>query len=150
MTSSRHVRISSASSALGLVLLATSCRYEPARYERLDPAKMPEGVRAEYALFAQRCSRCHTLARPLQSGITDDVYWAIYVERMRRQPGSGISVEDTIPILRFLHYFSTGQVMRPDQRPYTVTPAEDRAPAPTPSGEDGAPARTTPDDGGDE
>ena len=32
--------------------------------------------------------------------------WADYVDRMRRQPGSGISPADTRPILRFLHYYS--------------------------------------------
>lgn len=79
--------------------------------------QMPVEVRADYALFAQRCSRCHSLARPLHSGITTDEYWAEYVERMRRQPGSGISIEDTVPILRFLHYYSTGQLVRQNPRP---------------------------------
>jgi hypothetical protein len=32
--------------------------------------------------------------------------WVDYVERMRRQPGSGISRADAKPILRFLHYYS--------------------------------------------
>lgn len=66
----------------------------------------PAGVRADYTVFAQRCSKCHSLARPLESGIDSDEYWRMYVERMRRQPGSGISVADTVPILRFLHAYS--------------------------------------------
>jgi len=74
--------------------------------EGLDPATMPEDVRADYAVFAHRCSKCHSLARPLTSGIDDDAYWIDYVARMRRQPASGISQEDTVVILRFLHYFS--------------------------------------------
>ena len=81
---------------------------------------MPEEVRSDYALFAQRCSKCHSLSRPLQSGITDDRYWEDYVERMRRQPSSGISIEDTVFILRFLHYLSTGQIRRPNEGPTTA------------------------------
>jgi hypothetical protein len=75
----------------------------------LDVAQLPETVRSDYQLFARRCSKCHSLARPLGSGITDDEVWIAYVARMRRQPGSGISPQDTTPILRFLHYYSSEQ-----------------------------------------
>ncbi len=77
--------------------------------DEVDRAKLPPELRADYAVFAQRCSKCHSLARPLTSGIDDDEYWRRYVERMRRQPGSGISPDDEPPILRFLHYFSEEQ-----------------------------------------
>jgi hypothetical protein len=76
------------------------------RSEGLDAASLPPEVRPDYELFAERCSKCHSLARPLESGITDDVFWKKYVERMRRQPGSGISPADEERILRFLHYYS--------------------------------------------
>jgi hypothetical protein len=75
----------------------------------LDVAQLPEVVRPDYALFARRCSKCHSLARPLGSGIVDDEVWIAYVNKMRRQPGSGISPQDTAPILRFLHYYSSEQ-----------------------------------------
>ena len=77
--------------------------------DEVDTAKVPAELREDYAVFAQRCSKCHSLARPLTSGIDDDEYWKRYVERMRRQPASGISPEDEVPILRFLHYFSEEQ-----------------------------------------
>ena len=77
--------------------------------DEVDTAKIPSDLRADYAIFEQRCSKCHSLARPLTSGIDDDEYWKRYVERMRRQPASGISPEDEVPILRFLHYFSEEQ-----------------------------------------
>jgi hypothetical protein len=86
------------------VLLAAGCA-TTAR-DGLDAARLPADVRPDYALFARRCSKCHQLARPLGSGIHDDTEWADYVERMRRQPGSGISPGDVKPILRFLHYYS--------------------------------------------
>lgn len=77
--------------------------------DEVDVVRVPPELRSDYALFAQRCSKCHSLARPLGSGIDDDEYWHRYVERMRRQPGSGISPDDEVPILRFLHYFSEEQ-----------------------------------------
>jgi hypothetical protein len=80
-----------------------------ARSEGIDPATLPESLRPDYAVFAERCSKCHSLGRPLSSGIDDDDYWAMYVARMRRQPASGISQEDTVVILRYLHYFSEEQ-----------------------------------------
>ncbi len=90
------------------------------RAEGLDIATLPTSLRADYEVFAVRCSKCHSLARPLQSGISDDEYWKKYVERMRRQPGSGISRADTQPILRFLHYFSETQARKGSPLP---TPA---------------------------
>jgi hypothetical protein len=90
------------------------------RGEGLDPAAVPPEQQADYAVFAQRCSKCHSLARPLESGITEDSFWRTYVEKMRRQPGSGISEEDTVPILRFLHWFSATQ--QPDAQPPNVQP----------------------------
>ncbi len=75
----------------------------------LDVATLPASVRSDYEIFAQRCSKCHGLARALDSGITDDVFWKEYVARMRRQTASGISPSDEPPILRFLHYYSLEQ-----------------------------------------
>lgn len=91
--------------AWGLVALAVGVG---ACYsEGYDTSRMPEGVRADYAVFADRCSRCHSLARPLSAGIDDDVAWKRYVDTMRLKPGSGISLADEAPILRFLHWYST-------------------------------------------
>ncbi len=86
----------------------------PNRYEGDPAANLPPELRGDYAVFAQRCSKCHSLSRPLESGITDDGFWKAYVERMRRQPASGISLADEAPILRFLHYYSQEQSQRPE------------------------------------
>jgi hypothetical protein len=72
----------------------------------VDTASLPSAIQGDYAMFARRCSKCHSLARPLTAGITDDEFWREYVERMRRQPASGITRSDEEPILRFLHYWS--------------------------------------------
>ncbi len=86
------------------------CSKRPA--EGLDVATLPPDSRADYAVFARRCSKCHSLARPLNSGITDDEAWRMYVARMRRQPGSGINDEDAVVILRFLHVYALEQRRR--------------------------------------
>jgi len=66
-------------------------------------------LRADYQVFAVRCSKCHSLARPLNSGITDDNHWDQYVARMRRQPGSGINQVNAVTILRFLHALAAAE-----------------------------------------
>ena len=118
------------------------------RTEGLDPTRLPENVRGDYGRFARKCSKCHGLARPLQSGITDDEQWVLYVNRMRRQPGSGISMEDQAVVLRFLRYYSAEQrriqaekkgLVPPATTPSATTPsASSPSPAPAP-----APAPTT-------
>jgi hypothetical protein len=101
-----------------------------------DPeSALPADVRADYAVFALRCSKCHSLARPLNSGIDTDEYWKMYVERMRRQPASGISVADTVPILRFLHVFSIAERKRKQEQedkdsPVPAAPLADAGTAP--------------------
>ena len=100
-TRSAAVRVSLAALAAAVVYACSA-----GRSEGLDATSLPPDVRPDYELFAERCSKCHSLARPLESGITDDAFWKKYVERMRRQPGSGISPADESRILRFLHYYS--------------------------------------------
>jgi len=87
-----------------VMLTASACH----RGEGLDPSKLPENVRADYEVFAHKCSKCHSLARPLSANITDDEQWVLYVNRMRRQPASGISYVDQEAILRFLRYYAAG------------------------------------------
>ena len=85
-------------------------------HEGINTASLPPEVQPDYALFAERCSKCHSLARALTSGIEDDAHWVSYVEQMRRQPASGISEHDTVGILRFLHYFSVEEKRKNPER----------------------------------
>jgi hypothetical protein len=112
MTSRARVAFTRSIVATSLACALSGCHVETTRVEGLDGSKLPENVRDDYALFAQRCSKCHGLSRPLQSGITSDAYWAGYVERMRRQPASGITPAEAPAILRFLHYYSTVALAR--------------------------------------
>ena len=93
----------------GVVLVG--CLAQPAwrRADGVEASSLPEALRADYAVFAQRCSKCHSLARPLEAGVRGDAWWARYVTKMRNMPGSGISPEDEAPILRFLHAYNAAE-----------------------------------------
>lgn len=97
--------------------------------EGLDPSKVPDDLRGDYQLFTQRCSKCHSLARPLSAGIKDDEQWVHYVNRMRRQPGSGISMNDQAHILRFLKWYAAELRRRDAEK----AAEETKAPAPPPA-----------------
>ena len=116
MTGLRRVAAGAAAAVLVSAVLACP---SGGREGGLNVSTIPPAFRDDYAVFAERCSKCHSLSRPLESGIDDDIFWRAYVERMRRQPSSGISIADETPILRFLHYYSV------DRRRPTPTPGED-------------------------
>lgn len=91
------------------VLVAVAGCSGARRVDGLDPSTLPPEIRADYEVFAHRCSKCHTLARPLDAPITSDEFWRIYVKRMQRMPGSGITDADAARILRFLHHHAAEQ-----------------------------------------
>jgi hypothetical protein len=101
MTTSRFCRLS----ALALLLASCADGHANRRGDHVDVSKYPPDVQAAYRVFAVRCSRCHTLARPLNAHITDPQHWIRYVTRMRRQPGSGIDRSNADVILKFLLYY---------------------------------------------
>lgn len=87
-------------------VVASACKPSISRSNELAVGKMTPEVQADYVLFANRCSKCHSLARAFNQGDRDDMFWSHYVTRMRLQPGSGIAPEEEVPIVRFLHYYS--------------------------------------------
>jgi len=101
------------------------------RSEGLDASRLPDHVRGDYQVFARKCSKCHSLARPLQSGIKDDEQWVLYVNRMRRQQGSGISLQDQEVILRFLRYYAAEQRRIEAEKHAGMVPTPVPAPAAT-------------------
>ena len=46
--------------------------------------------RKNYKVFADKCSKCHTIARPINTTMTKPE-WERYVKRMMHKPNSGIS-----------------------------------------------------------
>ncbi len=134
----KRVRLSAIASALALAGCSGAS---------LDTTTMPEPIRADYQVFAQRCSKCHTLARPLQAAPMSDEQWEMYVARMRRQPGSGISQDDQTAILRFLHHHSE-ELRHKKGKPPEPPAASSSSPAPEsaapPAASSPAPALTMP------
>ncbi len=108
--------------------LSAACGSAREGPEGLDPSTLADNVRADYAVFAHRCSKCHSLARPLDSGIDKDEDWAMYVARMRKQPASGISPDDVAPILRFLHYYAQEQRQRTTPANTATAPSDPAVP----------------------
>lgn len=82
--------------------------------DAVDITGYPSTMQKAYGLFAQKCSRCHTLARPVNSQWATSVFWEHYVKRMWRKPGSGINGAEAKQIWEFLVYDS--QVRKLDRR----------------------------------
>lgn len=111
--------------ALGIAIAGSlgACGGTMRRPDGLDVATVPEPLRHAYGVFEVRCSRCHSLARPLNADIDDPAYWEDYVRRMRRQPGSGISRADASEILLFLRHYTAERVRRDREEHAEPTPA---------------------------
>ena len=79
--------------------------------QTIDVSNYPPEMQKNYNLFAQKCSSCHNLARPVNAEfkIPD---WERYTKRMLRKPGSGISPQDAKKIFEFLKYDT--QVRKPE------------------------------------
>jgi len=99
-----------------IALAACSGPTRSRRPDGIDVSDYPDDIQEAYGVFEYRCSRCHSLARPLNAQITDTTFWSDYVERMRRMPGSGINREDARTILKFLVYYTEHRDSRGSQR----------------------------------
>lgn len=73
----------------------------------IDVSSYPTDMQKNYQVFAARCAKCHTLARPINSDYALPDEWSRYVKRMMRKPGSGISPKDGKQIYEFLAYDSS-------------------------------------------
>lgn len=69
----------------------------------IDVSEYPEEMQTLYAVFTRRCSRCHTVARPINSDFTAEE-WRKYVLKMMRKPGSGLNPKTAEQIIKFLTY----------------------------------------------
>lgn len=78
----------------------------------IDVSSYPADMQEKYQVFAARCAKCHTLARPVNSDYALPDEWSRYVKRMMRKPGSGISPKEGKQIYEFLAYDSS--VRKPD------------------------------------
>jgi hypothetical protein len=116
--------------------------------DRIDVSKYPKDIQAAYPVFATRCSRCHTLARPLNARIRDSEHWVRYVTRMRRNPSSGINAKDADIILKFLLYYTQQVAAEESGTSSAPEPSVVASPPPLPLDGPAAsqPAASAPDD----
>jgi cytochrome c5 len=74
----------------------------------VDAAKLPADQKPRYALFEQKCSKCHAASRATAAkfGASE---WKRYMKRMIRRPNAGISEPEADEILEFLKFHSESQ-----------------------------------------
>ncbi|HEV2136837.1 MAG TPA: hypothetical protein VGR47_21635 [Terracidiphilus sp.] len=80
---------------------------------KIDVSKYPAEQQKAYKVFADKCSKCHTIARPINTTMTKE-QWEMYVKRMMHKPNSGISGNQGKEIFEFLAY---DQESRKDKNP---------------------------------
>ncbi|MBI3582944.1 MAG: photosystem P840 reaction-center cytochrome c-551 [Nitrospinae bacterium] len=74
--------------------------------DKIDVSKYPRVMQEAYKVFASKCSKCHTLARPINSPYAIPEEWERYIKMMMRKPGSGIDPKSAKTIYEFLKYDS--------------------------------------------
>jgi len=79
----------------------------------INVASYPPEQQKNYKVFADKCSKCHTIARPINTTMTKPE-WERYVKRMMHKPNSGISDAQGKTIYEFLAY---DQETRKDKNP---------------------------------
>ncbi|OGO35578.1 MAG: hypothetical protein A2147_00990 [Chloroflexi bacterium RBG_16_57_8] len=77
----------------------------------IDVSGYPKPYQERYKLFSKRCSKCHTLARPINTNF-EPSKWEKYVKRMMRKKDSGIKSEEGEKIWQFL-MFDTKERKKP-------------------------------------
>ena len=87
--------------------------------DKIDVSAYPAAQQANYKLFASKCSKCHTIARPINTMMKRDE-WERYVKRMMHKPNSGINDSQGKQIFDFVVY---DQTERKDKNPKAFFPA---------------------------
>lgn len=70
---------------------------------KIDITSYPAEQQKAYKLFSEKCSKCHTIARPINTTMARSE-WERYVKRMMHKPNSGISDNQGKTIFEFLAY----------------------------------------------
>ena len=79
----------------------------------INVSSYPPAQQQAYKLFVQKCSQCHTIARPINTTMTT-TEWEMYVKRRMHNPNSGITNSQGKEIFEFLAY---DQKIRKDKDP---------------------------------
>ncbi len=87
--------------------------------DKIDVSAYPAAQQGAYKMFSSKCSKCHTIARPINTMMKRDE-WERYVKRMMHKPNSGISDNQGKQIFEFLIF---DQTERKDKNPKAFYPA---------------------------
>ena len=87
--------------------------------DKIDVGAYPAPQQAAYKVFSTKCSKCHTIARPINTLMKRDE-WERYVKRMMHKPNSGISDAQGKQIFEFMVF---DQTERKDKNPKAFFPA---------------------------
>ncbi len=101
--------------SLALVLALAGAPTDKAPYDprddgpdKIDVSRYPPEQQARYPVFRQKCSKCHPVARPVNSRF-DASEWKKYMKKMIRRPNSGINEDQARDVYEFLKYYSSQQ-----------------------------------------
>lgn len=73
----------------------------------IDISKYPRNMQDIYNnVFLKTCSKCHTIARPINAPYALAEEWKKYIKKMMKKPGSGINPRKAKEIYKFLVYDS--------------------------------------------
>jgi cytochrome c5 len=87
--------------------------------DKIDVSAYPAPMQAAYKVFSTKCSKCHTIARPINTMMKRDE-WERYVKRMMHKPNSGINDNQGKQIFEFVVF---DQTERKDKNPKAFFPA---------------------------
>ncbi len=71
--------------------------------DKINVSAYPADQQKGYKVFVDKCAKCHTIARPINTTMTKPE-WERYVKRMMHKPNSGISDAQGKTIFEFLAY----------------------------------------------
>ncbi|MGA8043166.1 MAG: hypothetical protein WCA37_10215 [Terracidiphilus sp.] len=69
----------------------------------INVSSYPPEQQKAYKVFVDKCAKCHTIARPINTTMTTQ-QWEMYVKRMMHKPSSGINDNQGKEIFEFLAY----------------------------------------------
>jgi len=75
--------------------------------DKIDVSKYPKEQQENYKVFAKKCSKCHTLARPINAPLALPEEWEAYVNKMVKKKRSGVDGKSAKKIIDFLTYDSS-------------------------------------------
>jgi hypothetical protein len=88
--------------------LPTTLYYADLGPDAIDVADYPAQQKYDYAVFERECSRCHTLARAINSPVQSRLYWRFHLARMslhsrfkRQGPIPAASAKATLDFLEY-------------------------------------------------